>query len=286
MTQISKLVKLTAQIHVLNQQGISVSIEIGNCLEEAKSEFDDHERWLSWAESEFGYKKSHVYRLVAIGKEFPPVGNLQNYSVKKLYALVGTDEEFRSTEHVVPDTGKVKTVDEMSAREVEKVKRAQKEAERRAEEAEQRAAKAEAAAIHNEKLWRQAQNQPPRIETRTIEKTPDDYQMLKEQSAVAQRLNTENVQLKRDLMRQREEYELKLTQEDKRKAINRDLKKNCQELLQNQGMYTESILYNLSLSMGEREAAQIIEAFQLQYSHDVQVFMNKLKQMTTVSAVS
>jgi len=229
----------------------------------------------SYCESAWNVKRDYMDERILLAESFGEGfdGTYRQLGHSKSLLLARMEPEIRQkVESTV-------NVNESTVREL-------KEAQRRAEEAEQRAAKAEAAAIHNEKLWRQAQNQPPRIETRTIEKTPDDYQMLKEQSAVAQRLNTENVQLKRDLMRQREEYELKLTQEDKRKAINRDLKKNCQELLQNQGMYTESILYNLSLSMGEREAAQIIEAFQLQYSHDVQVFMNKLKQMTTVSAVS
>lgn len=278
-----KLARLTSEIHFFNEQGIKVSIEVGKRLEEAKSEFLNADEWMQWAESEFGYKKSQAYKLVAIAKRFHSSGiSLEGKTINELYALTAFDDS-EITEPAQLSNGETKKPIDMTQKEIEQYKREKAEAERRAQEAEARARQAEQDARHWQGV---AKSQPVRIETKTVEVLPPDYNDLKEQAIMAQRLNTENVQLKRSLNEQREQYEQRLTQEDKRRAVNKDLKKFCQELLQNQGMYTEAILYNLSLNLGDRESAQIIEAFQIQYNHDVQVFMTKIKQMTTVRTVS
>lgn len=251
--------------------------DLGMELKEAQEELSKrgYGCFYEWFES-IGYKKDQVYRL--IGRYELIVANCDKQELIEELPLSLSYEIAKPT--VEPEL-KAKVLDGEieSLRELREIRKALQEAEREKESAKN-------SAIHFEKLFNSVKNQPPKVETRTVEKVPDDYSLLKEQSTVAQRLNVENVKLQREIMQQREDYEKRLTKEDQRLSVNRDLKKACKELLQNHAMYAESIVYNFSMSAGEREASQILDAFQLQYSSELQSFFTKIKQMTTVKTVS
>lgn len=292
MTQIAlsdDLIEIGGEIKMLKKVAEESVLEIGKRLKHVRDNDLAHGQWESWLLS-VDIVPQTARKMIQAFEQF---GNRAMSSVLptgKIFEMLSLPEsvdrqEFITQPHELP-SGEQKIVDEMTVKELREVKKALQEAERRAAQLEETATAAENSSRHFEKLFNSIKNQPPRYETRTVEKLPDDYNILKEQSEVAQKLNVENVMLKRDLMSQKQEYEQRLTKEDSRVAINRELRKSCKELLQNHAMYSESILYNLSMSAGERDAAQILEAFQLQYSSELQSFFNKLKQMTAVKTVS
>lgn len=281
-----KIAKFTSEIHWFNEQGIKVSIEVGKRLDEAKSEFVTSDEWMNWAESQFGYKKSQAYKLVAIAKRFHSSGNsLEGKTINEVYALTAFDDEELEIPVQIP-SGETKTPIEMSQKEIEQYKREKAEAGRAAQQAQQEADRYKNESHYYQKLWNQEKSKPNQVVIEKEKVVPDDYQNLKKMAIDHQRLNEENVKLQRTLLEQREKYEQLLTQEDKRKAVYKDLKKYCTELLQQQSAYSESILYNLSIYPGDREAHQLIEAFSVQYGREYMAFMNQIKQITTVRTVS
>lgn len=293
MTQITlsdDLIEITAEINIYKQQAGHAVFEIGKRLQHVRDNDLAHGQWESWLRS-VDIVPQTARKLIQTYEQFGNRASSSDLPVGKMFEMLSLPEsidreDFINSSHTIPSTGDTKSVDEMTTRELREVTKQLKEAEQLIAKAEATAETERNSRYHAESLLRQANNRPAVVQTKTVEVVPADYDSLKEQAATGQRLNNENVQLKRDLMAQREQYEQKLTETDKRKAVNKDLKKFCQELLSAHGMYTESILYNMSLNLGDREAAQIIEAFQMQYGHDMQVFMTKIKQMTTVRTVS
>lgn len=134
-----KLARLTNEIHFFNEQGIKVSIEVGKRLSEAKNEFPTSEEWISWTESEFGYKKSQTYKLVSIANKFHSSGNLfEGKTINEVYALTAFDEEELNHPVQLP-SGEIKAPIDMTNKEIEEYKRQAKEAESKARTAQEQA---------------------------------------------------------------------------------------------------------------------------------------------------
>ncbi len=64
------LKQLTGRIKTQLKAAQDSSRKAGAMLADAKGHFDSSGDWLAWAESEFGLKKAHVYRLVKIAETF------------------------------------------------------------------------------------------------------------------------------------------------------------------------------------------------------------------------
>ncbi|MBB6731926.1 DUF3102 domain-containing protein [Cohnella zeiphila] len=281
------LVEITAEINSYKQVAGQAVFEIGKRLKHVKDNDLAHGQWYEWLKS-VDVTPQTATRMVQAYEQFGNRTTSYDLPTGKIFEMLSLPESvdrqgFIEEAHTVPSTGEQKTVDEMTVKELREVKKALQEVERAKEESDKRAEQAKHSAHHFEKLWNQAKNQPPIIQTKTV--APSDYEELRSQANEAQQLRNENVKLQRGLIEQRAEYESRLSKEDKNSSINKELRKGCKELLQNHGLYAEAIIYSLSLSNGEREAAQIIEAFQMQYSQEVQSFFNKIKQMTAVRSV-
>mgnify|MGYP001323211407 CR=1 FL=1 len=190
-------------------------------------------------------------------------------------------EEVMTKPQRLPD-GTEKTASEMTVKQLKELERRLKQTEDRAKEAEARAERAENEAHHWQSVAKAAQNRPPVVQTQTVEVIPPDYQQTKE---LANRLNTENAQLKRDMMEMRHKYEEQLTAEDHKREARRNLKKACETLLQDISTYTSTILFNYKLIQGDREAYQFLEAFGQQYNMRMQEFFGELKNLTQLRAI-
>lgn len=165
---------ITAEInlleHSLDRSINETSWEIGARLVHVKEALQ-YGKFSEWIENNFKFSRRYAYNFISYFKEYQDVkstAQLPNFTKEiEIMSLPKPErEEIKSSKHVVPSTGEEKTYNELSQKELREVKKA-------LQEAEQRASKAEATALHNEKLWRQAANQPPRIETKTVEVIPE-----------------------------------------------------------------------------------------------------------------
>ena len=64
------LKQITGRVHTQLKKGQEAARQAGYLLRDAKGHFDSAGAWLQWAESEFGLKKTHTYRLVKIAETF------------------------------------------------------------------------------------------------------------------------------------------------------------------------------------------------------------------------
>src|SRR5690606_3054695 len=136
---------------------------------------------------------------------------------------------------------------------------------------------AESRAAHYEKLWNQTKNQPPQIVTKIVEKVPDDYQELREQARQAQELSTENIQLKRTIMEQRD----MMIQQEKTDHALRELKKSLTELLRSVSMHHETAVFYYNQLGGHRDAHIAVTNFLNQFSELCARQFDEWKSLTT-----
>jgi hypothetical protein len=285
------LVEITAEINIYKQQAGQAVFEIGKRLKHVKDNDLAHGQWLSWLES-VDIRPRTAQAMIQAYEQF---GNTQHAALLptgKIFEMLSLPEsvdrqQFIEQPHTIPSTGEQKTVNEMSRDELREVKKALQEAERAKAEAEKRAEQAQHSAAHYEKLWNQAKNQPPIIKTKTevIEKIPDDYNDLKEAAAIGQKLNNENVQLKRMLDEQKSRYESMLSNENYRKQNIKDLKKVCGEMVSSFAQYRKLVMMAFRVASNEREASQIFDAFIREMDEEVRLLFDEIKKETAIKAV-
>lgn len=231
------------------------------------------------------YMDQRIEIAVAIGNERDFGNTYSQLGHSKSLILARMEPEIREQimngPQQLPD-GVEKTVNEMTVQQLKELQNRLKQTEDRAKEAEARAERAENEAHHWQSVAKAAQNRPPVVQTQTVEVIPPDYQQTKE---LANRLNTENAQLKRDMMEMRHKYEEQLTAEDNRREANRRLKQACEALISDFASYSNTILYNYNVNQGDREAHQILMAFEAQFSARVDQFFKEMNKLTQLRAI-
>jgi len=142
-----------------------------------------HGEFGKWSES-LGFSIKHVSRYIQAYEQFSPTsGNLASSKIFEMLSLPESvdRQEFIEKPHVIPSTGESKPVEDMTVKELREVKKALQEAERRAAQAEATATAEINSARHYEKLWEQAKNKPPIVQTQTVEVVPDHLKKKMEQ---------------------------------------------------------------------------------------------------------
>lgn len=204
------LVVVTAEINSFKQVAGQAVFEIGKRLKHVKETDLVHGQWYEWLKS-VDLDSSTATRMIQAFEQFGNHATSHDLPTGKIFEMLSLPEsvdraEFLEQPHVVPSTGEEKTVNEMTNKELREVKKKLQEA--------------EAKAIHNEKLWRQAANQPARIETKTVEVVPDQIKKKLE------KLEFENVDLRHGYKNAKE----KLQQYELRDTDNYDQEKAQKEL--------------------------------------------------------
>lgn len=151
---------ITAEINSYKQIAGQAIFEIGKRLKHVKENDLVHGEWTEWCENQVGISRDYANRYVRVYEEIGNNDTYRDLGVQALYLIATMPEEEREKEHVT-SKGETKTVDEMTVRELQEVKRQlnleQKERERLEQE--------------NEELANQ--------EPETIEVVPDDYDYIK-----------------------------------------------------------------------------------------------------------
>lgn len=284
MTQLqlsNSLGQITEEINFYKQQAGLSLFEIGKRLKHVKENDLTHGQFGQWVEK-LGFESKHAHRFIQAYEQFSPTSG--NLSTSKIFEMLSLPEsvdrqDFIQQPHIIPSTGETKTVDEMTVKELREVKRQLKEKDELLEST-------KAAADHWQKVAKAAQNMPPRVETKTVEVVPRDYDDLKQQAVIAQRLNTENVQLKRASETMRQNYEEKLSQQQKSEAAKRDLQKYLSEHLRSMTMNHDSAIFNFTAIQGDREAYDIVMRFLHQYENIIKQQFAEWQQLTTIRAAN
>lgn len=127
---------ITTEILFYSQQAGTAIIEIGNRLLEAKSQLD-HGEWLPWLTERVKFSERTAQRLMKLAEGYSKSDTVTDLGTGKALALLALNplerDEFISEKHAAGGT--VKTVDQMSKKELEKVireRKAAQEAERAA----------------------------------------------------------------------------------------------------------------------------------------------------------
>ena len=174
---------ITAEILVLKNQTAANIIEIGKRLVKVK-EMLPHGEWGKWLQDRVEFSHQTADKFMRVAREFENYAPVRNLGVSKVFALLEVPadqrDELVSRPQVIPSTGEVKTIGEMTKRELEQVKRAMKDAEQarsaletaqaKLSEVEERSREAEAARRQlQEELERLKENPATELEGKIAE---------------------------------------------------------------------------------------------------------------------
>lgn len=278
------LIEISAEIKIYREQAGQAVYEIGKRLKHVKDNDLAHGQWESWLKS-IDIVPATATRMIQAYDQFGS-NPTTSYALPtgKIFEMLSLPEsvdreEFVQQPHVIPSTGETKTVDEMTVKELREVKKRLQEAERRANEAEASAMAEQSSARHYEKLWQQAKSQPPRVETKTIEVVPRDYDELRRQAKEAQELNETVVKL----TRANNEMKAELTQQQKDDAARKNLQKYLSEQLRAINMNHDSAIFNFVEMQGDPEAVQGVMRFLTQYEAAIRKQFTEWENLISVT---
>ncbi len=165
---------ITAEINAYQRVAGEAIFEIGRRLKHVKENDLAHGQFGKWLKS-IGMNWDVANRMMKVASEIGSNSDTyRNLGLNALYLIASLPEEAREKPHAIPSTGEVKTVDEMTVRELREVKKALKEAQQEKELAERRAKQAERAretAEHSEEITRkrleELENREPKLEVIT-----------------------------------------------------------------------------------------------------------------------
>lgn len=162
---------ITAEINSFKQIAGQSIWEIGRRLNYVKEHDLAHGQFIEWINS-IGFDRTEAYRFMKVANELPNVETLQHLGTTALYLITQIPEEEREKEHTT-SKGETKTVDEMTVRELQELKKQLKEKEKQIQNL------ADVASDLDEKLSQERLNKKEKILEKIIEKIPDDYEQLK-----------------------------------------------------------------------------------------------------------
>lgn len=231
---------ITAEINSFKQIAGQSIWEIGRRLNYVKEHDLAHGQFIEWLNS-IGFDRTEAYRFMKVATELPNVETLQHLGTTALYLITQIPEEEREKEHTT-SKGETKTVNEMTVRELQELKKQLKEKEKQIQNL------ADVASDLDEKLSQERLNKKEKIVEKIIEKIPDDYEQLKssdnDKTIKINDLTRENDLLKQKIKRRNDielaEEKQALLQEKQLERIQREADIDVYKLIININKFVEA----------------------------------------------
>lgn len=231
---------ITAEINSFKQIAGQSIWEIGRRLNYVKEHDLAHGQFIEWINS-IGFDRTEAYRFMKVANELPNVETLQHLGTTALYLITQIPEEEREKEHTT-SKGETKTVDEMTVRELQELKKQLKEKEKQIQNL------SDVASDLDEKLSQERLNKKEKIVEKIIEKIPDDYEQLKssdnDKTIKINDLTRENDLLKQKIKRRNDielsEEKQALLQEKQLERIQREADIDVYKLIININKFVEA----------------------------------------------
>lgn len=231
---------ITAEINSFKQIAGQSIWEIGRRLNYVKEHDLAHGQFIEWINS-IGFDRTEAYRFMKVANELPNVETLQHLGTTALYLITQIPEEERQKEHTT-SKGETKTVDEMTVRELQELKKQLKEKEKQIQNL------SDVASDLDEKLSQERLNKKEKIVEKVIEKIPDDYEQLKssdnDKTIKINDLTRENDLLKQKIKRRNDielaEEKQALLQEKQLERIQREADIDVYKLIININKFVEA----------------------------------------------
>ena len=231
---------ITAEINSFKQIAGQSIWEIGRRLNYVKEHDLAHGEFMKWLNS-IGFEQTEANRFMKVANELPNSATLHNLGSTALYLIATLPEEEREKEHTT-SKGETKTVDEMTVRELQELKKQLKEKEKQIKNL------SNVASDLDEQLSQERLNRKEKIVEKVIEKIPDDYEQLKssdnDKTIKINDLTRENDLLKQKIKRRNDielaEEKQALLQEKQLERIQREADIDVYKLIININKFVEA----------------------------------------------
>lgn len=231
---------ITAEINSFKQIAGQSIWEIGRRLNYVKEHDLAHGQFMEWLKT-IGFEQTEANRFMKVANELPNSATLHNLGSTALYLIATLPEEERDKQHTT-SKGETKTVDEMTVRELQELKKQLKEKDK------QIANLADVASDLDEKLSQERLNKKEKIVEKVIEKIPDDYEQLKssdnDKTIKINDLTRENDLLKQKIKRRNDielaEEKQAMLQEKQLERIQREADIDVYKLILNINKFVEA----------------------------------------------
>lgn len=231
---------ITAEINSFKQIAGQSIWEIGRRLNYVKEYDLAHGEFMKWLDS-IGFEHTEAKRFMKVAKELPNSDTWHHLGNRALYLIATLPEEEREKEHTT-SKGETKTVDEMTVRELQELKKQLKEKEKQIKNL------SDVASDLDEKLSQERLNRKEKIVEKVIEKIPDDYEQLKssdnDKTIKINDLTRENDLLKQKIKRRNDielaEEKQALLQEKQLERIQREADIDVYKLILNINKFVEA----------------------------------------------
>ncbi|XBG85731.1 hypothetical protein V4S38_13940 [Enterococcus cecorum] len=231
---------ITAEINSFKQIAGQSIWEIGRRLNYVKEHDLAHGQFIEWVNS-IGFDRTEAYRFMKVANELPNVDTWQHLGSRALFLIATLPEEEREKEHTT-SKGETKTVDEMTVRELQELKKQLKEKEKQIKNL------SNVASDLDEQLSQERLNRKEKIVEKVIEKIPDDYEQLKssdnDKTIKINDLTRENDLLKQKIKRRNDielaEEKQAMLQEKQLERIQREADIDVYKLIININKFVEA----------------------------------------------
>ena len=234
---------ITAEINSFKQIAGQSIWEIGRRLNYVKEHDLAHGQLIEWINS-IGFDRTEAYRFMKVANELPNVDTWQHLGSRALFLIATLPEEERDKQHTT-SKGESKTVDEMTVRELQELKKQLKEKDKQIKNLSNVASDLDEQ-LSQERMKKQQTKE--RIVEKIIEKIPDDYEQLKssdnDKTIKIYDLTRENDLLKQKIKRRNDielaEEKQAMLQEKQLERIQREADIDVYKLILNINKFVEA----------------------------------------------
>lgn len=234
---------ITAEINSFKQIAGQSIWEIGRRLNYVKEHDLAHGQFMEWLKT-IGFEQTEANRFMKVANELPNSATLHNLGSTALYLIATLPEEEREKEHTT-SKGETKTVNEMTVRELQELKKQLKEKDKQIKNLSNVASDLDEQ-LSQERMKKQQTKE--KIVEKIVEKIPDDYEQLKssdnDKTIKINDLTRENDLLKQKIKRRNDielaEEKQAMLQEKQLERIQREADIDVYKLILNINKFVEA----------------------------------------------